>query len=173
MPTYAEITYSEFRRRCCVANVQAISVCCRPTVDEHARTSCMPLSELLDDKTYTCRCANGTFDRFVCYCSPDAVPTLFLKLLECSTLLSKLNEENRQHANCPLDKASVVSLHCSGCDRRVIIDGTHRLARLGSEKKFSAPICILELSGARWPSDTPDLNLVCICDRTLAAQSKH
>ena len=59
--------------------------------------------------------------------------------------------------------APLAVMRCSGCDRDVVIDGTHRVVWFASQGLFKERVAIIELAGVAWPSATPDMQNVCAC----------
>lgn len=155
----------EFLRRKKDVGCRALSACYTPKDPKGREIQCT-VCELLSGNTYSCRAANADRTSFEEYNSPKACPTLFRDLVASPTLLDKLMEENKQYKDNILTCAELVSLHCQGCDKRIIVDGVHRLARLVNDDKMNASLKIIELSAESWGPDTPDFNLVCTCNRS-------
>lgn len=65
----------------------------------------------------------------------------------------------------PIENADAITHHCVGCDRRVVIDGIHRLTWLAKYGIEDALLKVTELSGVSWPDDMPDMAVVCACIR--------
>lgn len=163
MNVKTRISYDEFCRRRNELGCRAGSAWCRPQSDEEAVTYTVVVSEFLNNRTYSCRCANAERTAFVGYNTPEARATLFVELLEFPALRNKVLDECAPWQDQPIHSATIVTLHCSGCDRRIVADGVHRLTRLASEGQCIALLNVLELSGRNWPAQTPDFNLVCAC----------
>lgn len=149
------------RERGCIAS----SAWWRPQQNEQASVYRTTVGEFLDGRTYSCRCADAERSMFVPYDAEVARATLFTEILEAPSLLERVLAECADYGSKPLSEAPIVALHCAGCDRRIVVDGTHRLARLAIEGRQDASLDVLELSGHKWHAQTPDFNLVCQCPR--------
>ena len=64
----------------------------------------------------------------------------------------------------PIEKPELVVLHCSGCDRKLVIDGNHRLTWLALDQDYQALLDVRELSGKTWPPKTKDIEMFCSCN---------
>jgi hypothetical protein len=159
------ITYEEFFRKARDAGSRSISLNYRPCQKEVAYTFSTSVGQLLSDKTYSVHSSNRERTSFTNYNDPNAIALRFDELVSAPLLLNKFLEEGVKFQNCQLTEANVVSLRCGGCNRRIIVDGVHRLVRLASEKQLEAIVYVVELSGCKWPLETPDFNLVCVCPR--------
>lgn len=163
---YQQITYEAFARAVAAADCTAISVrYFRPLKGELARTFRCRVRPLLLGETYAAGGVDRTRAIFLDHTNAAAHPIRFEDVVGSPDLVKKLITDRAQLADIPLTEARLITIHCSGCDRRIVVDGTHRLARLAYEGRHDAELIVIELSGASWPRQTPDLDLVCVCVR--------
>ena len=123
------------------------------------------MGELLSEDTYSVKSANAARTLFTSYNDTNARALRFDELVRAAPLREQVLRARSEFAKLEITEASVISLRCSGCRRRIIVDGVHRLTRLASEGKIHALVNVVELSGHNWPLNTPDFNLVCVCPR--------
>lgn len=159
------ITYEEFRRRARAAGCRALSANYRPRQAEAASIFTTSLGQLLSDNTYSVHSSNAALTAFINYNDPNARALRVDEMVGAAPLLEQVLAEVAEFAKCQLTEANVLSLRCSGCGRRIIVDGVHRLARLAAEKQFEALVHVVELSGRSWPPETPNFNIVCVCPK--------
>lgn len=159
------VSRDEFIGRAALAGCRALSANSRPALDEQARIYKCTLGQLISTLTYSAGGTDAARSCFLNYDSPDAHPIRIEELVTCPVLVNIRLSECASLADQPLSAADIVTLHCLGCDRRIVIDGIHRLVRLAHEKQYHASLTVTELAGAAWPINTPDFNLVCCCQR--------
>lgn len=167
--SFQPCTYSDFKNAAITAGCQAISSCYRPTQSEEPRIFSCALGELLATETFSVHATNASRTDFLPYNDPGAQPILLRDLVTTPHLVQRFLSDRAHLAGVPLDSAALITIHCAGCFRRIVLDGTHRLSRLGSKRSLSAPVSAFELSGRLWPRATPDMNIVCQCDRSALA----
>lgn len=160
------ISRDEFMRRARHAGCRAISTNYRPRQSEQARVFESTVGELISGPTYSAGGTDAARSAFRNYDDPAVCPIRIQELVACPALVAARLNENASLAHNPLLTADLVTLHCVGCDRRIVIDGIHRIIRLATEERYDVLVSITELSGAEWPINTPDLNIVCCCKRT-------
>lgn len=162
-----EISYESFCQIRDSSRCTATSAWYIPNLDKRAYSYRSTVAEFLSECPYSCRCTNSDRTDFTNYDSPDAHATKFTDLLKSPRLVEILSRERSEFIEHLLESAPILTLHCSGCDRRVIVDGLHRLVRMAVERRYSAVLQVTELSGREWQPDTPDLNLVCECSTLI------
>jgi hypothetical protein len=140
---HLQITYEDFCRRARDARCTALSVCYRPCEDEIATVFSTSVAELLSDKTYSVRSSNRARTSFTNYDDPNARALRFDELMVAAPLLKQILDEGAGSAGQQLTETTVISLRCSGCSRRIIIDGLHRLSRLAAERRTEAIVHVV------------------------------
>lgn len=159
------ISYDDFLRAVCRAPCRTLSGRARPSEGEVAYQYDLPLAELVRRPVYPVWFVNEGATEFRNYDQPEARPMRIEKLAALDSLVGpKLDQWYRADAR-TIGEPSIIVLHCTGCDRRVIIDGVHRITWLLSRGNCATLVHVTELSGSRWPVGTPDLNVVCTCTR--------
>ena len=160
-----QISYHEFLEVVCHAPCQTLSGSARPSEGEAAYQYECQLAELVENPLYPVWFVNEAHTEFRKYDHPEARPIRAEALAALKPLVQpRLAGWYKPEAGA-VAHASVIVLHCSSCDRRVLIDGVHRTMWLLSEGRTATMVEVTELSGARWPAETPDLNVVCSCHR--------
>lgn len=160
-----QISYEDFQCRARNAGCRTLSVHYRPCQDETASIFSTSVGTLLSEETYSVKSANAARTSFTNYDDTNARALRFDELVKTTSLLEQVLRECSDFAGRQITEASVISLRCSGCRRRIIVDGVHRLTRLASEGRIHVPVNVVELTGRNWPLDTPDFNVVCVCPR--------
>jgi len=162
------ITYAEFWAAVCRAPTRALSRSARPSEGEVAyRYRCVLADFLAQGPVYPCWFVDRRGTRFVSY---DDRRARAIRVEELAGLKGLLGGRMASWWGPPaavLFRVDLVVLHCRGCNRRVIIDGVHRVMRLVSAGKLGAVVRVDELSGARWPVGTPDEDVICACSREV------
>ena len=164
-PCPLQISYESFICRARQAGCRAHSAGYRPCQEETASEFSTSVGELLSEETYSVRSANAERTLFTDYTDINARALRFDELVRAIPLRELILGEHPDFAEHQISEASVISLRCSGCRRRIIVDGVHRLTRLAAEGKIHALVNVVELSGRNWPLGTPDFNIVCVCPR--------
>jgi len=159
------IPYEGFKeavaRQCC----RTLSRCARPTMCESAYTFDCSFEEFLDHRLYPVWYVNPKRTEIVRHDDPQAQAIRLLHLANLPHLVEpKLNAWYKPEQG-PITSASLITLYCTGCDRRVLIDGVHRALWLAVNCRRSVRVHVTELSGSQWRPETPDLNVVCICKK--------
>ena len=116
-------------------------------------------------KSYTVKFVNAEGTRFLTNEDPLACPISLEELAKSEDLASCILNDGCVEKLGTIESAQLVVLHCSTCDRRLIVDGVHRAVWLARYGNGSEPVVVFELSGDRWAPDTPDMNIVCQCIR--------
>lgn len=160
-----QISYEDFQRRAHDAGCCALSVRYRPSQDETASVFATSVGALLLEETYSVKSANAERTSFMNYNDINAHALRFDDLVKTTSLCEQVLSERSEFAERQITEANVISLRCSGCRRRIIVDGVHRLTRLAAEGQIHALVNVVELTGRNWPLDTPDFNVVCTCSR--------
>ncbi len=155
------IGYDEFWATV-LRHCQTQSGCARPAEGEMAYQYDCGLGDLVQIPLYTVWFVNDTRTEILDYNHPEARAIRAEELARTPLVRSRLERWFKADAG-PITEAAVIILHCTGCNRRVLIDGVHRTIWLLSRGNHSAPVHVTELSGSRWPIGTPDLNVVCEC----------
>lgn len=157
------ISYDDFlavvRRDC-----RALSGTARPSEGEDAYQYDCQLAELLPN-LYSVWFVNDTWTEFVKYNDPAARAIRAEELAPLPFVQSRLDHWLKGADFGPITGVSAIVLRCTGCQRRLLVDGVHRTMWLLGRGEYSAPVRVTELSGSRWPVGTPDLNVVCRCPR--------
>ena len=160
-----KITYDEFWVAIRSAPCQALSGRARPSEGEASYRYDCQLAELIRKPVYPVWYVNRARTDLRNYSHTEACAIRIEELAALDQIVCpKLDQWSRSHEG-PIVEASVIILHCKSCNRRVLIDGVHRVLWLLRQRALAAPIHITELSGSQWPVGTPDLNVVCKCIR--------
>lgn len=158
-----QISYEDFCCRARNAGCRTLSARYRPCQDETASVFSTSVGLLLSEETYSVKSANAARTLFTNYDDTNARALRFDELVRTTPLREEVLRERSAFAEHQIKEASVISLRCSGCCRRIIVDGVH--TRLAAEGQIHALVNVVELSGRNWPLDTPDFNVVCVCPR--------
>ncbi len=157
------ISYEDFLATVYRAPCQTLSGHARPCEGETAYQYDCQLTELIQRPLYPAWFVNEARTEFRNYNHPEARPIRVEELAALDLLVrSKLEPWYKPDLGV-IAGASVIVLHCAGCDRRVLADGVHRTVWLLNYGKTSTMVHVTELSGMQWPRETPDLNVVCRC----------
>ena len=123
----------------------------------------MPLNEFLQLETYPVIYTDVNKEKKLTYDHPNARPILFREFVKIPTLIHALLDHWYKPQLGVIDSAEVLTFYCEGCNRRIVIDGNHRLAWLAFYGKSDAKISVNELAGSHWPKREPDINIICEC----------
>lgn len=162
------ITHERFLEVARAAHCRTLSTGARPTQNEAAYQYECPLAELIKQPVYPVLYVNEAKTEFRRYDDPEARPIRVAELAGFRSLMSLIQSELDKWYRPDMGElatASLIILRCLGCNRRVLIDGVHRVLWLFSHGKDATIVQVTELAGARWPADTPDFNVVCECAR--------
>lgn len=143
--------------------VRTLSWDVRPGRDELARQYCCHSGPFLDTDTYPVRFTDPSGRELRDWNDADAQPIRFRDFVRHAVFRDSVLEGWYCPAMGPIRRAAVIAMHCAGCDRRVVIDGVHRLTWLAAYGSGNELLEVTELSGCRWPGHTPDMNVVCRC----------
>ena len=157
------ISYARFRAVATYYS-RTLSRTARPTVDETVYTYDCSFTEFIAGNVYPVWFVDPARTRFLNYDDPQAQPILVSELAFLQQLVeNELSSWYRPELG-PITRATFVTLRCTGCNRRVLIDGVHRALWLAAHNGQDIPAQVTELSGRRWPPGTPDINVVCTCN---------
>lgn len=158
-----EISEEEWTR---VANARAttLSRSYRPASDLRACVYDCPAEDFLSEKTYLVRFTDSTRKRLVNYDDPCAQPITIDDFSKNPVFVETLLNGWYRSELGPISHADLVTMHCTGCGRRIVIDGVHHIVWIARHNRGSASIEVTEMSGRDWPRDMPDMNVVCACE---------
>ena len=162
---WCRISYEDFLAAILSAPCRTLSGRARPSECEVSYRYHCQLAKLVQKPVYPVWFVNEGRTEFRNYGDPEACPIRIEELAALHRLICPILDQWRKSDKGPIVEPSVITLHCSGCDRRVLIDGVHRILWLLQHGPHAMKIHITELSGSRWPVDTPDLNVICTCTR--------
>lgn len=145
------IPYARFRRYA-ARHCQTLSRFCRPQHKESVREYTVNVAEFLADPVFPPWYVNRKHSKLVPWNSKEAEPVSFYEIIWRGLV---------PFPHVIPKSATALVLHCKGCNRRVVIDGNHRILRL-MEGGMKGRLRVLELSGY-WDPKTPDMSVVCGC----------
>jgi hypothetical protein len=157
------ISYEDFLITA-LRDCRTVSRTARPTEGEVAYEYDCRLEEFVRKPIYSARFVDDTRTQFRNYDNPEARA---IRIEELARLSPLVRSQLEKWSTRDVTEISVITLHCTGCQRRVLIDGVQRTVLLLSRGETSALVHVTELSGARWPIGTPDLDVVCTCHRSV------
>ncbi len=163
MKTRVEITYDQFRR-IAVRDAGTLSKTARPGADKTAYTYKCTFGEFVASDVYPVKFVNTERTILLDYKDSGAKPIHLDELSRLPDLVRKIMSSWHPEGG-TITKASFITLYCTGCERRVLIDGVHRALWLATHDGQKVPVHVTELAGSQWPTNTPDLNVVCVCAR--------
>ena len=163
------IDHAAFQRRCSESGCGTLSQYHRPlsgetaweadcTVKELLKMSLFPVSYLFDG---VMSCEHWSVVEAKCVPYYDAI--------QRKDFLSYFYRSDSAPISADA-RIRVIFMECTTCRRIAVIDGNHRLTRMAVDyatTSTSPTVDIVCLSGASWPSDTPDLNRICACINAL------
>ena len=161
--TRRQISLQEFEAA--AAPARTLSRIARPASEQQAWRCVATVREFLDAPTYPVRYVDSSGSRLVPWHDPDANPIRFRDFVAQYMFAWPLVRGRPRPDERELDSTDAVALHCSGCDRFVVIapaDGTHRLTWLAFRSRLDAEVRLPYLSGAAWEAGTPDVDVVCV-----------
>lgn len=123
-------------------------------------------ADFFSGQTYLVRFTNKDGSSLVPYNHPDATPILIRDFIRNPAFVQPILQRWDSTGRGPVTSADLLVQSCSSCDRRIVIDGVHRVVWIGVRGNPSADLRVTELAGARWPEDMPDMNVVCDCLRS-------
>jgi hypothetical protein len=165
MPNKRLISYDDFLAEVCRAPCLACSGYVRPSVGEATCKYDCQLRELIQVPVYPVWFVNGERTEFRNYDNPEAHAIRVEELAAMTLLVRQMLDKWYKADLGAITEASVVILHCTGCARRVLVDGVHRTIWLLNQGRTEIIMHVIELSRSKWPVGTPDLNIVCTCTR--------
>ena len=157
------ISIPEFYRRLQAQDGRPLSVRSWPGQDPETYEYTATVAEFLSEAIYLPRHVNPGGDRLLPWDHPQANPITARELAENPVFVREVLDDWYQEELGPITQAELAVLHCSGCDRRIIADGVHRVLWIATQGSANATLRVTELSGARWPKATPDFNVICAC----------
>lgn len=161
MDNFKIIKYPEFLESAKACRTSSITF--RPDKGEKAITFECTVKDFIEHDTYPACYVNSSGSSLVGWNDTDANPIRFSDFVTRKELVDYFLKGWYKEEKGPIIEASVISICCVECERRVVIDGNHSLAWLGVNSYNGAKVYVVELSGSNWPKDTPDLNIVCEC----------
>jgi hypothetical protein len=159
----SRIKYAEFLSAVNSAPCSTLSGSARPFVGETAYQYDCQIADLIQWPVYPVWFVNESHTEFIGYDQPNARPVRVEDLAMMDNLIQPMLASWCKSGVNNIDRAAVIILHCAGCERRVLIDGVHRIIWLLSRGRHDATVHVFELSGSQWPANTPDMNVVCSC----------
>lgn len=160
---YSALSYTNYREICNREQCRTISQFCRPDKNERAYSYATTVGEFLRHDTFPVRYQNKNSDDLVSYDHPEAQPIPYYEFVRREDFVRRTLVGWYDLSRGPIGKTRVITIHCCGCNRRIVIDGIHRLTWLGSQNEYDIELEVFELSGSDWPKCAPDINVVCIC----------
>lgn len=122
-------------------------------------------ADFLSADTYLVKFTNPNGSFLVPYNNSDATPILIRDFVRKPVFVQPILQVWDDLGRGTIALADLLVQHCCSCDRRIVIDGVHRVVWVGARGDSSEEFRVTELSGSRWPSDMPDMNVVCSCLR--------
>jgi len=159
-----EITLESWRRSV-KKHVRTLSGCYLPISSATAYRYECDLSAFLASETYLVRYTDPQGTSLVPYDDPSATPITVRDFAKNAYFAASMLADWCDPKTDPIRDADVIAHYCVGCDRRVVIDGIHRLTWLAKNSADNALLKVTELSGLSWPADMPDMAVVCACLR--------
>lgn len=145
------------------ANVETLSAPYRPTSAPLAFSYDCDAATFIAGETYLVRFTDRTGSRLVPYNDPTATPITLQNFVKNADFVDSVLTDWYKESLGAIDEVDIIVMHCSGCDRRVVIDGVHRITWIALNRLLTAKIKITELSGFSWPRDMPDMSVICAC----------
>ncbi len=136
----------------------------RPALDLRARVYDCAAEDFLSEETYLVRFTDPTRTRLVNYDDPLAQPITIDDFSKNVTFAETLLNGWYKPELGQISHASLITMHCTGCGRRIVIDGVHHIVWIARHNRDSASVDVAEMSGRGWPRDMPDINVVCACE---------
>ena len=141
----------------------ALSRSYRPASDLKACVYDCAAEDFLSEETYLVRFTDPTCTRLVNYDDPLAQPITIDDFSKNPTFVEALLNGWYKPELGKISHASLITMHCTGCGRRIVIDGVHHIVWIARYNRGSASVEVTEISGRGWPRDMPDMNVVCAC----------
>lgn len=159
------ISYCDFLSVAAQVSCTSLSVRERPVQAQRCRRYETDLETLLAHETFPVRYVSRIDRAIVPFNDSNAVPITFREFLAHRQYVESVLSGWRGMSGEWDRNLNYLALHCSGCDRVSLIDGTHRLTWLHAAGKFHVRLSIIELSGYGWPINAPDIGNICACKR--------
>ena len=154
---------AEFYRRLEAQDCRSQSVRYWPEQDPRTYEYTISAKDFLAGGVYLPRHASPGRNRLLPWYDPRANPITARELAENPGFVREVLDGWYQEELGPITQAELAVLHCSGCDRRIVADGVHRVLWIATQGSPDAALRVTELSGARWPKETPDFHVICAC----------
>jgi hypothetical protein len=153
-----QIPYNEFLSvvRSCV---RTMSGRYRPLRDEHVEAYSTPFGDLLGPELFAPRFMGHDGYTLVEWDDSSARPVALTDFVGRSDFLEPL----LKGWSGAIASAQLVLLACTTCGNKVLIDGFHRAAKLCRDQRYKVTVDVFELAGAAWPTNTPDISVICSC----------
>lgn len=144
-------------------HARTLSVRCLPTSAPLACTFETDSASFLSAATYIVRFTDPAATRIVSYDDPAATPITVQEFAQNPQFAESVLKGWYQENLGEIIEADITTMHCSGCDRRIVVDGVHRITWIASKNISTDKIRVTELSGLSWPHNMPDMSVVCTC----------
>ena len=132
-----------------------------PIRDPEAYEYTCKASEFLKELTYLVCFTSKDGSRIVAFDDPEATAITVADFVKNELFVQHiLNGCNLKE---PVLSAQLLVQKCTSCQRRLVIDGVHRLVYIASQGILNADLYVTELAGSEWPSEMPDLRVICAC----------
>ena len=158
----SSITLEEWRRRV-NAHCQTISRYYCPTSAARVYEYTCRASEFLELPTYPVYYTTKDRGRLVDWNDPEATAITIRDFAANPDFVKKLPHAWRHKGGGPIQSAELIVHYCTSCDRRVVIDGVHRIVSIAVQNTPDTELRVTELAGTAWPQDMPDMSVVCNC----------
>lgn len=156
------ISYDQFQS-VSMACAQTLSKTARPAINEASYTYYCTFGQFVTSDVYPVWYVDAARTRLLQYNDPQAQPILISELASLQNLVADKLSSWYDPKLGPIATASFITLYCTGCNRRVLIDGVHHALWLATHGGQRILVHVTELAGSQWPPETPDLNVVCAC----------
>ena len=163
MNSRTPIPTPEFYRRLEARDGRPLCVRSWPGEDPETYEYPATVAEFLSEAVYLPRHVSPGGDKLLPWDDPQANPISAGELAKNPDFVREVLDGWYQEELGPITQAELAVMHCSGCDRRIVVDGVHRFLWIATQGSTGAALRVTELSGARWPRETPDFNVVCVC----------
>jgi hypothetical protein len=144
------------------SNCRTISGNYLPVRDRSAYEYTCKVSQFVTEQTFVVRFTSPDGSALVPENYPGARAITVAEFAENSGFVQQLLS-GWDHSE-PISAAQLLVHFCTTCNRRVVIDGAHRLVCMASRGALDSDLQVTELAGAEWPAGMPDMNTICSCE---------
>lgn len=123
------LSYAQFDKIVRDAPCRTLSALARPQEAEAVYEYDSRLGDLIQKHLYPVWYVDGTASRYCSWRDHEAHPIPVSNLQNCPDLVSRNMDTWRRWWMWRREPNRIITLHCQGCDRRVVIDGVHWLLR--------------------------------------------